>query len=310
MGPPARLRRQARRLPPRCGEIGEKLVGHVLGDAVDETRAELGDLAADMRLDVVVQQRAARGVGERHFRAALGEAGDAALALARDGVADERRDVGEFDLAFEGRRHRPDLGLDDGGEAVVAGFFQRLAARDAGLEHFGVVEQRPNLRPVGGQGHVARHRHGHRRFLPPRTRVRRYADRPRDSEGCARSTGSFSHRATKIKTSWTISPDCRRSWTCRRVAISYKARREQPCARSEIFVWISRLSNSTRALCNARPDRPWNAAPIVELPRARMAARLFESRGRDRIAENGSADRERVENRTAGRRWHVSCEAG
>jgi len=35
-----------------------------------------------MRLDVIAQQRAARGVGERHFRAALGEASDAALALA------------------------------------------------------------------------------------------------------------------------------------------------------------------------------------------------------------------------------------
>ena len=41
------------------GEIGEKFVGHVLGDAVHKTRAELGDLAADMRLDVIAQQRAA-----------------------------------------------------------------------------------------------------------------------------------------------------------------------------------------------------------------------------------------------------------
>ena len=38
------------------GEIGEELVGHALGDAVDQARAELGDLAADLRLDVIAQQ--------------------------------------------------------------------------------------------------------------------------------------------------------------------------------------------------------------------------------------------------------------
>ena len=84
------------------GEIGEKFVGHVLGDAVDEPRAELGDPAADVRLDVIAQQRAALGVGERHFGPALGEAGDAALAFARDRVPDERDEVGKLDLASEG----------------------------------------------------------------------------------------------------------------------------------------------------------------------------------------------------------------
>jgi hypothetical protein len=65
------------------GEIGEKFISHVLGDAVDEARAKLGDLAADMRLYVVAQHRARR-LGERNSCAALGEAGHVALALARD----------------------------------------------------------------------------------------------------------------------------------------------------------------------------------------------------------------------------------
>ena len=86
-----------------------------------------------MRLDVVMKHRSASGVGEGHFCAALGEAGDAALAFPLDGVADERREVGELDLAFEGRRHRPDFGLDHSREAVIAGFLQQLAPRDAGL---------------------------------------------------------------------------------------------------------------------------------------------------------------------------------
>ena len=205
------------------GEISEKLVGHVFGDAVDETRAELGDLAADIRLDVVVQQRSAGGVCERHFRPALGEAGDAALALALDGVADERRKVGELHLASEGRRNRPDFRLDHGGEAVVAGFFQRLAARDAGLEHLRVVEQRPDLRPIGGQGHVARHRHGHRRFLP--RSVRRYTGARAIPRLRAIYWQFFASRH-KDQDVVDHSPDFRRSWTCRRVAISHKGRRE------------------------------------------------------------------------------------
>ena len=111
-------------------EIGEKFVGHILGDAVDETRAELGDLASDRRLDVVAQQRAAWRVGERNLGAALGEAGDAALALALDGVAHERDDVGELDFAFERGGDRSDLGFDDGGETVLAGLLQRFATRE------------------------------------------------------------------------------------------------------------------------------------------------------------------------------------
>src|SRR5262245_9197561 len=68
----------------RLCEIGEELVGQFLGGTVDQALAELGELAADLRLDVVAQERAAVLVGERHGGAAFGEAGNPALALARD----------------------------------------------------------------------------------------------------------------------------------------------------------------------------------------------------------------------------------
>ena len=42
-----------------AGEILEKIVGDLLGGAVDQALAELGELAADLRLDIVGQQRAA-----------------------------------------------------------------------------------------------------------------------------------------------------------------------------------------------------------------------------------------------------------
>src|SRR3954447_17327546 len=66
----------------RPGEIGEEFVSQFLGRPVDQALAKLGQLAANLRLDVVAQQRAAVLFGERHRCAALGKSGDAALAFA------------------------------------------------------------------------------------------------------------------------------------------------------------------------------------------------------------------------------------
>src|SRR5579862_6044478 len=93
----------------RIGEIAEEVVGDLFGGAVDQALAKLRELAADLRLDVVGQQRAAVLGRKLHRGAALGEAGDAALALAGNLVAVRRVDVGQRDGAFEPRLHRPDL---------------------------------------------------------------------------------------------------------------------------------------------------------------------------------------------------------
>src|SRR5205814_9265443 len=63
------------------GEVREKLVGQLLGSAVDQALSELRQLAADLRLDLVGEQRAAVLLRELDHRAALGEAGHAALAF-------------------------------------------------------------------------------------------------------------------------------------------------------------------------------------------------------------------------------------
>src|SRR5215469_8224579 len=112
----------------RLCEIGEELVGQFLGRAVDQALAELGQLAADLRFDVVAQKRAAVLVGERHGRSSFGEAGDAALALARDLVAVRRIEIAEGDLALEAGRHRSDLHLGNRAKAVLVGLLQLLAA--------------------------------------------------------------------------------------------------------------------------------------------------------------------------------------
>ena len=141
-------------------ETGEELVGHALGDAVDQARAELGDLAPDMGLDGVAEQGSALHIGERNLGAALGEAGDPAFTLAGDGVAHVGNDVGKLDLASEGGRNRADLDLGDR-RVAVADPLERLAAGDAGLQHVRVVEQRPDLWARGRESRLPGHRHRH-----------------------------------------------------------------------------------------------------------------------------------------------------
>ena len=67
----------------RLVERREKLAGELLRGRGDQPAAELGDLAADIGLGRIFEHGRVRPVlGQRHVGAALGEAGDAALALA------------------------------------------------------------------------------------------------------------------------------------------------------------------------------------------------------------------------------------
>src|SRR5262249_60942027 len=84
------------------------------GGGVEGGLAELSELAADLRLDVVGEQRAAIPVGQRHLGIALGEAGDTPLALAGDAVAVGRVEVEEPHLSLPPRLDRTDLEAGDG----------------------------------------------------------------------------------------------------------------------------------------------------------------------------------------------------
>ena len=91
----------SRRLPlrlwiDRFGEIGKKIVGHLFGGAVDQPLTKLCKLAADLRVDVICEQRAAVLGRELDRGAALGEARDAAVALAGNLVAVRRIDIGQM----------------------------------------------------------------------------------------------------------------------------------------------------------------------------------------------------------------------
>src|SRR5207302_10859434 len=143
------------------GEIREKVIGQFLGGAVDQTLAELRQLAADLRLDVVGEQRATVLLGELHDRAALGEAGHPALALAGDLVAVRRVEIAERDLALEARRHRADLHFRHRAKTAVVGLLQVLAAGDAGLQHLGIIELGPHGLARRRKLDFAVHCHGH-----------------------------------------------------------------------------------------------------------------------------------------------------
>src|SRR5262249_40100663 len=124
----------------RSRKVSEELLGKFAGAAVDEPAPELGDLATDLRVDVVIEPRcSALGIRQPHVGSALGEAGDAALALAGDAVAVRRIDVGEVDLAFETCAHRPDFHLDGGLKLRVGELLEALATGNGGPQRVGIV---------------------------------------------------------------------------------------------------------------------------------------------------------------------------
>src|SRR6202451_3692323 len=110
------------------GEIREELVGELACSAVDQPLAELGQLAADLRLDTISEQRATILVGQCHRGAALGKPGDPALAFARYLVAVRRIEIAQRNPALESRRYRPDLHFGDGAKSIVLGSLQLLAS--------------------------------------------------------------------------------------------------------------------------------------------------------------------------------------
>src|SRR5690606_1340340 len=141
-------------------EVAEELLGQLARGAVNEPRADLGQLAADLGLDLVGQARAGAVLDELDLGPALGEAGGAALALARDGVAVRRIQIAQLDRAVEGGVDRTDLGPNPGRELRVGDLLDRLAAGYRLLQDLGIVQGGPDLRPGRRNQVFAGHLHG------------------------------------------------------------------------------------------------------------------------------------------------------
>src|SRR5262245_1814769 len=150
------------RLRHRRGELDEEIIGGLLRRTVDEALPKLGELAADLRLDVIGEKRAAVLVGERHLGAAFGKAGHPALPFAGNAIATRRIEVGEADLALPACLDRSHFDGGDGLEFVIRDLVELLAAGDTALEHLGIIELCPDDLAAGSELHLPIHRHRHR----------------------------------------------------------------------------------------------------------------------------------------------------
>src|SRR3954463_3253309 len=144
------------------GELDEDIVGGLFRGAVDQALAKLRELAADLRLHVIGEKRAAILVGQRHLGAALGKARNTPLAFAGNAIAVGRIEIGEPDLAFPARLDRADLDRGVGLKLVVRSPIELLAARDTALEHLRVVELFPYYFAFCSELDLPIHRHRHR----------------------------------------------------------------------------------------------------------------------------------------------------
>ena len=113
-----------------------------------------------MGVDRIGEKRAVAVIDQMHRRAALGEAGGAAGALAADLVAVGRIEIGQRDLAGEMRRDGTDLGRDLRRHLGVGELHDLLAAGDALLQDLGVVERCPDLAARRSEAVLAGHVHG------------------------------------------------------------------------------------------------------------------------------------------------------
>ena len=153
-------RRRGRRSGHLLAEVVEELVRHLLGGAIDQARAQLRQLAADVRLGGVGQHRDLALFDQPDVRAALGETGGAPLALAGNRVALRRVEVGQHHVAVEFGPDRADLGHDDRCEFPVGHLVERLASWQRSLQRRWIVQRRPYPLARRGDAVLAGHVHG------------------------------------------------------------------------------------------------------------------------------------------------------
>lgn len=130
----------------------EELVGQLAGGAVDQARADLGQLAAHLGVCRVGQPRHGRALRRQlHLRGALAEARGTALAVEVQRVAARRHDVGQFHAALEARLDRPDRGRHGDVVGVLGRRRDAFASRYAALQHGRIVERIPGGLQGNGQ---------------------------------------------------------------------------------------------------------------------------------------------------------------
>src|SRR5262245_58501198 len=148
--------------PGAAGALGkrrENLPRQLLGHAVHQPRADLGELSTDIRLGGVGEQSAAILRRQGDARLAPGKSGSAALTLEAEGISARRIRIRHGHFSLELRAHGADLGEEHDLVLVLALRLDALAARDAVLEDDGIVERVPGLLLGEGNELLAGHFH-------------------------------------------------------------------------------------------------------------------------------------------------------
>jgi hypothetical protein len=124
-----RFRRAIRSPSDHLPERRKKLACEFFCRRVDQALAELRQFAADLRIDIIMQDRDLRAFGfETDGRAALGKPGHAAGTFAGNPIAVRRVQIGLCHLAAEGRFDRSDLEDHGGGHFGRRGHFKTLTS--------------------------------------------------------------------------------------------------------------------------------------------------------------------------------------
>ena len=141
------------------GELLEEGRRHRLRCRVDHAAAQLRQLAADLRLDLIGQDRLIAVLAQAHDGAAARITGAASLALAGDAVAVRRVNVRQGYRAGELCGNRSHLQDRECGHLRVGPLDELLATGNAGAQHVRIVEGSPDLVARRGDALLARHVH-------------------------------------------------------------------------------------------------------------------------------------------------------
>src|SRR5690606_10628813 len=126
-------------------ERGKELPRQLPRRRIDEATAELRNLAPNVSLCRISQERHVRAFSDKlHVCPALGEACDATLALALDGIRVRWIEILQFNLAIELCLDRPNLERDSGRQLVVGHLLKTVASRNTSFQNLGIVEGRPD----------------------------------------------------------------------------------------------------------------------------------------------------------------------
>ena len=140
-------------------EPAEEVVRDFRGRAIDQPRSDLCQLAAHLRLGLVVDARTAALRKQPDLRFAAGESCGAALPFEFDRIRLRRDDIVQHDATTELCRDRPDPCCHRNLVFVLGHLIDRFAPGDACLQHLGIVERVPG--GVHARGYVPAAVHFH-----------------------------------------------------------------------------------------------------------------------------------------------------